>query len=71
MKNKVIPSLSDFKLCCYILLVIEFLLALAHIIFPDYTWGQGRSSYFNMGGTFTMSKSYFLKLVVSAGIVVG
>lgn len=43
------------KQCGYWLFVLEVLLGVAHLIWPDYTWGQGRKSYFNFGGSLTLA----------------
>jgi len=44
-----------FKRSCYLLLVFEVLLGIAHLLWPEYRWGQGRSSYFNFNNSLTMA----------------
>ncbi len=41
--------------CCYILILIELLLGVAHLLWPEYRWGQGRASYFNFNNRLTIA----------------
>lgn len=34
---------------------IQGVLACAHLLWPDYEWGQGRDSYFNLGNSLTLA----------------
>ena len=40
---------------CYVILVLELLLGVAHLVWPEYRWGQGRSSYFNFDNSLTLA----------------
>lgn len=44
-----------FKRVCYLIFLIEALLGVAHILWPEYRWGQGRRSYFNFGNSQTLA----------------
>ena len=44
-----------FKRCCYFLFAFEILLGIAHILWPEYTWGQGMRSYFNFNESLTLA----------------
>lgn len=37
----------------YALFLVNLLLGVAHLLFPEYSWGQGRSSYFILGNSLT------------------
>ena len=44
-----------FKRTCLLLLFVEILLAIAHILWPEYRWGQGRRSYFHFDNSLTLA----------------
>ena len=44
-----------FKRSCYFLLIVEILLGVAHLLWPEYRWGQGRRSYFNFDNSLTFA----------------
>lgn len=44
-----------FKRSCFILFVFEGFLGIAHVLWPEYQWGQGRHSYFNFGNSLTLA----------------
>ena len=44
-----------FKWCGYLLLIVDCLLAAAHLVWPEYRWGQGRRSYFNFDNSLTLA----------------
>ena len=51
-----------------LLFIIDLLIGLAHLIFPYYTWGQGRNSYFNLGNSLTFA-SWFTSIQLFATAV--
>ncbi|MFQ5856315.1 MAG: MBL fold metallo-hydrolase [Anaerolineae bacterium] len=60
MKAKLIKKHNStgtefFKRCCYGLLILEVLLGIAHLLWPEYRWGQGRYSYFNFDNSLTLA----------------
>ena len=40
---------------CSILIGIELLLGIAHLLWPEFRWGQGRRSYFNFDNSLTLA----------------
>ena len=44
-----------FKRVCFFLLISELLLGVAHLLWPEYRWGQGRRSYFNFNNSLTFA----------------
>ena len=58
-----------FKRSCFIILVFEGLLGIAHVLWPEYQWGQGRRSYFHFGNSLTLA-SWFLSIqLIGAAIL--
>ncbi|MBW1790214.1 MAG: hypothetical protein JRK53_26990, partial [Deltaproteobacteria bacterium] len=56
---------------CTILFTIEVLLGIAHCIWPEYRWGQGRRSYFNLANRLTLASWLgSIQLVAVAGLAV-
>ncbi|MFM1549028.1 MAG: MBL fold metallo-hydrolase [Lentisphaeria bacterium] len=47
-----------FRRICCSLVVIDCLLVVAHLLWPEYQWGQGRESYFNLGNRLTLASWY-------------
>ena len=43
------------KRCGYVVLVVECLLGVAHLLSPEYRWGQGRQSYFDLDNSLTLA----------------
>ena len=43
------------KRCCFLILLFEVLLGIAHLLWPEYRWGQGRRSYFHLAGSQTLA----------------
>jgi uncharacterized membrane protein (UPF0136 family) len=43
------------KRCFYILVIFALLLGLAHLLWPEYRWGQGRRPYFNFNHSLTLA----------------
>jgi glyoxylase-like metal-dependent hydrolase (beta-lactamase superfamily II) len=52
-----------FNRTLYFLITIDLLLGLAHLLIPEYIWGQGRSSYFNLENRLTLA-SWFVSIQV-------
>lgn len=53
-----VPEPSAVRLlhrCCYVLFAVEVLLAVAHWLWPEYRWGQGRRSYFSFDNSLTLA----------------
>ena len=48
-------SAQWFERGCWILIAVEVLLGLAHLVWPEYRWGQGRRSYFNFDRSLTLA----------------
>jgi glyoxylase-like metal-dependent hydrolase (beta-lactamase superfamily II)/predicted membrane-bound spermidine synthase len=44
-----------FGRACFILFVLDVALGIAHLLWPEYRWGQGRASYFNFDNTQTLA----------------
>ena len=44
-----------FRNLCALLVIVDILLAMAHLLWPEYTWGQGRRSYFNFDNSLTLA----------------
>ena len=57
-----------FKRFCYLIFLFEALLGLAHILWPEYRWGQGRRSYFNFGNSLTLAS--WLASMQLAGVAI-
>ncbi len=53
-KNR-FDAATFFKYCCYSLFAFEMLLGIAHLLWPEYRWGQGRASYFNFDNSLTLA----------------
>lgn len=43
------------KRSCHLLIIFEVILGIAHLLWPEYRWGQGRHSYFNLGNSLTLA----------------
>lgn len=56
------------RICCYILVTFEALLGIAHVLWPEYQWGQGRHSYFHFGNSLTLAS--WLASMQLAGIAI-
>ena len=57
-----------FNKLIYSLVVIDLLLGMAHLFWPEYSWGQNRSSYFNFGNSLTLA-SWFVSIQLLATAV--
>ena len=58
-----------FRRVGYGLGLLGLTLVAAHLIWPDYEWGQGRSSYFNLGNSLTLASWLLsMQLVIAAGL---
>ncbi len=44
-----------FRRLCVLLIIFDILLGIAHLLWPEYTWGQRRQSYFNFGNSLTLA----------------
>lgn len=55
---------------CYALLAVEALLGVAHLLWPEYRWGQGRRSYFNLGNSLTLA-SWLISVQLAVIAVLG
>ena len=61
--------MNAFRRACYGLGAMGLLLAVAHLFWPEYEWGQGRSSYFNLGNSLTLASWLLsMQLVLAAGL---
>ena len=49
------PTTSWLERACWILIGVELLLAIAHLMWPEFRWGQGRRSYFNFDNSLTLA----------------
>jgi len=58
-----------FKYGCYILFAFEMLLGIAHLLWPDYRWGQGRASYFNFDNSLTLASWFAAMQLVGVAIL--
>ena len=57
-----------FNKLIFSLVVIDLLLGMAHLFWPEYSWGQNRSSYFNFGNSLTLA-SWFVSIQLLATAV--
>ncbi|MCP4400567.1 MAG: hypothetical protein GY801_25110, partial [bacterium] len=44
-----------FRYCGYSIFAFEILLGVAHLLWPEFRWGQGRLSYFNFANSLTLA----------------
>ena len=50
-----VPGSRILQRSFYLLFTFEILLGVAHLLWPQYRWGQGRSSYFNFTNSLTLA----------------
>lgn len=48
-------SIKFLRRCCYFLLVLDVCLGIAHLLWPEFAWGQDRDSYFNFHNSLTLA----------------
>jgi glyoxylase-like metal-dependent hydrolase (beta-lactamase superfamily II) len=58
-----------FRRICCSLVVIDCLLVVAHLLWPQYEWGQGRESYFNLGNRLTLASWYTAAKLTAVAIL--
>ena len=49
------PATAFLRRACALLLLFELALGAAHLLWPQYRWGQGRDSYFNFSHSLTLA----------------
>src|SRR5262245_23094774 len=52
-----------------ILLALESLLGVAHLVWPEFRWGQGRGSYFNFDNSLTLASYLAAMQLIAAGVL--
>src|ERR1043166_9460344 len=64
------PRGAEFlKNSCFILFLFEMLLGAAHLLWPQYRWGQGRDSYFNFDNSLTLASWLASMQLLAVGIL--
>ena len=53
--SEAVSGSEQLKRYGYIVLLFEGLLGIAHLLWPEFTWGQGRDSYFNFSNNLTLA----------------
>jgi len=48
-------TIGFYKRIIYSIVAIDLFLGFVHLLFPEYSWGQGRKSYFNLGNQLTFA----------------
>ena len=69
-EGKPLNRVPFFGRVCGLLLVAGVLLALAHVLFPEYEWGQGRKSFFYLSNRLSLA-SWLVSMQLVALAVFG
>ena len=61
-------SVEILRRAVSLLFCLDLLLAVAHLLWPDYRWGQGRGSYFDLGAGTTLASWLVSMQLATVGI---